>query len=144
MQNNYFGITVLTFCSLLGCNAKNSDTSHKDSNTASCFNDSTPMDTFELFPNQPTTQIHADIAFDGQWIWTVFNLPNDDADFDVFLVLLIAVEMLLLSLNKSLRPKDSIRLLLELQSPMTTFLSLHNQTMGVVPTIYQYTYMYKT
>ena len=82
---NYFGITVLAFWSLLGCNAKDIDTSQTSLNTKSCFTDNTPMNAFELFPNQPTTQIHSDIAFDGQWIWIVFNLPNDDADFDVFL-----------------------------------------------------------
>ena len=40
---------------------------------------------FELFPTFPTTQIHADVAFDGSNIWTVFNIPNSDGDFDVYI-----------------------------------------------------------
>ena len=39
----------------------------------------------ELFPNLPTTQIHSDIAFDGARLWMVFNLPNADNQFDVYL-----------------------------------------------------------
>lgn len=41
--------------------------------------------TIEPFIQQPTTQIHADVAFDGEQIWTVFNLPNAENTFDVYL-----------------------------------------------------------
>ena len=79
------------FCStslgviLLGCTPKGEDSGLLDVNTLSCLEPGTPTGTFELFSDLPTTQIHADIAFDGQWIWTVFNLPNADSDFDVYL-----------------------------------------------------------
>ena len=50
-----------------------------------CVDQTNLVSTFELFPTLPTTQIHADSAFDGEWIWTVFNLPNEDGKFDVYL-----------------------------------------------------------
>ena len=77
--------TLLSLLLLLGCTPKNGDSGLVDSNISSCLTDGTPTEPFELFPDLPTTQIHADIAFDGQLIWTVFNLPNNESDFDVYL-----------------------------------------------------------
>ena len=39
-----------------------------------------------LLPDVPTTQIHADVVSDGNAIWMVYNLPNADNQFDVYLV----------------------------------------------------------
>ncbi len=82
---NRFHPTSLSIFLFLSCTPKNDDSGLVDSNIASCLTDGTPTESFELFPNLPTTQIHADIAFDGQLIWTVFNLPNNESDFDVYL-----------------------------------------------------------
>ncbi len=65
--------------------SKQIDTSTNPAETTACMNEDTPLSVFEIFPGLPTTQIHADIAFDGEWIWTVFNLPNDTGAFDVYL-----------------------------------------------------------
>lgn len=39
---------------------------------------------FTLFPELPLTQIHAAIAFDGEGVWVVFNLPDEHSEFDVW------------------------------------------------------------
>ena len=77
--------TWLSVVVLLGCTTKDEDSDLTDATSQLCLTESTPIESFVLFPELPTTQIHADIAFDGQWVWTVFNLPNDDSDFDVYL-----------------------------------------------------------
>lgn len=77
--------TWLILVVLLGCTPKSEDADLTDAAAQSCLSASTPIEAFEIFPDLSATQIHADIAFDGQWVWTVFNLPNDDSDFDVYL-----------------------------------------------------------
>ena len=44
-----------------------------------------PTEAFALLPDSPKTQIHADIAFDGEQIWFAYNLPNEEAKFDIYL-----------------------------------------------------------
>jgi len=79
----------MIFWIYLACTeTKTTDTSTSTIPNESCLTDMSPLESFELFEGQPTTQIHADIAFDGQWIWTVFNLPNEQAKFDVYLAAL--------------------------------------------------------
>ena len=68
---------------LLACSSpKEQDTS---ASTVKCVNEDILGTTIEPFIDGPTTQIHSDLAFDGEHIWTVFNLPNDENTFDVFL-----------------------------------------------------------
>ena len=69
---------------ILGCSTKDSDSGNTQT-TNSCIDSDTPLGSFTLFPDLPATQIHADIAFDGSSIWTVFNLPNENGEFDVYL-----------------------------------------------------------
>ena len=79
----------MIFSLYLACTVtKVTDTSTTTPQNNSCITDTSPLNSFELFEGQPTTQIHADIAFDGEWIWTVFNLPNEQAKFDVYLAAL--------------------------------------------------------
>lgn len=42
--------------------------------------------TFDLDPDGGPTQIHADVAFDGEAVWLVYNLPDGEGSggFDVF------------------------------------------------------------
>ena len=82
---NHYSPVSLSLVLLVSCTPKNNDSGLLKTTEPSCLTDGTPVESFEIFPNLPATQIHADIAFDGQWIWTVFNLPNEDSDFDVYL-----------------------------------------------------------
>ena len=38
----------------------------------------------EVDPLGPDTQIHTDVAFDGEHLWFVWNRPNEASNFDVF------------------------------------------------------------
>ena len=80
-----FMYCLISCIGLLACSTKDSDSGNTSTTSGSCIASNTPLDTFTLFPDLPTTQIHADIAFDGSLIWMVFNLPNDDGEFDVYL-----------------------------------------------------------
>ena len=51
-----------------------------------CTSIDVPSNAFRLLPNTPLTQIHADVISDGTKIWMTYNLPNEDSEFDVFLV----------------------------------------------------------
>jgi hypothetical protein len=44
-----------------------------------------PQDKFPLLADVPATQIHADLASNGETIWMVYNVPNADSQFDVYL-----------------------------------------------------------
>ncbi len=39
---------------------------------------------FELLPDEPSTQIHASLASDGEGIWLVYNIPDANKTFDVY------------------------------------------------------------
>ena len=48
-----------------------------------CSWESFPTESYALLPNAPKTQIHSDIAFDGEKIWMVYNYPNEQKKFKV-------------------------------------------------------------
>lgn len=49
-----------------------------------CATDLVTDVTFDLDPDGGPTQIHADVAFDGEAVWLVYNLPDAGGGFDVF------------------------------------------------------------
>ena len=74
---------MLIYALLLGCTANKEDTG---TSPQKCTLADVPSDAFQLLPNAPLTQIHADVISDGFKIWMTYNLPNEDGKFDVFLV----------------------------------------------------------
>lgn len=56
-----------------------------DAAVASCRQEVVLDQPFEIDPEGLGTQIHADAVFDGQGVWVVYNQPNDEGLFDVYL-----------------------------------------------------------
>ena len=65
----------------LACTEKTGD----PSTTQECER---PTENFQISLILPLTQIHADLAYDGEKLWMVYNLPNAENDFDVYLTAL--------------------------------------------------------
>lgn len=51
-----------------------------------CTIDGFPLDSFLLLPDQERIQIHADVASDGFRTWVVYNLPNDENQFETHMI----------------------------------------------------------
>jgi hypothetical protein len=50
---------------------------------AGCLDQLQAWDSFPLYEEGPSTQIHVAAAFDGEGIWLAFNLPDEGNGFDV-------------------------------------------------------------
>ena len=55
---------------------------------STCFVDSFPSTSFVLLPEQERIQIHADTVSDGTDTWVVYNMPNDENQFETHLLAL--------------------------------------------------------
>ena len=69
---------------IFGCTSQSTEPLTNDV----CTWDDFPTQSYALLPDEPITQIHSDIAFDGEKIWMVYNLPNAQNKFDVYLTAL--------------------------------------------------------
>jgi hypothetical protein len=69
---------------LLGCTQEKQDTGTEQQ--SQCTSEQVPQESFQLLPDVPLTQIHADVISDGTKIWMTYNLPNEENQFDVYLV----------------------------------------------------------
>ena len=74
---------MLIYAFLFACTANKEDTGIS---SQKCTSADVPSNAFQLLPNAPLTQIHADVISDGSKIWMTYNLPNEESKFDVFLV----------------------------------------------------------
>lgn len=74
---------MLIYALLFACTANKEDTG---TSSQKCTPADVPSTAFQLLPDAPLTQIHADVISDGSKIWMTYNLPNEESKFDVFLV----------------------------------------------------------
>ena len=57
----------------------------EDTGPPACHSFAPTGETFEIDPDGPTTQIHAQAAFDGDGVWVIYNAAGDEGAFDVWL-----------------------------------------------------------
>ena len=71
---------------MLSCTGSKEDTSSSNPLSSQCTTEEFTTDSFSLLPDVSETQIHADVASDGAQVWMVYNIPNEQSQFDVYLV----------------------------------------------------------
>ena len=76
---------MMLFLLSLACTSAQKETAEDLVQENTCNFLDFPADAFALLPASPKTQIHADIAFSGEYLWMTYNLPNDEGKFDVYL-----------------------------------------------------------